>query len=109
MTGIDPPDKDRAIQCFQKAFELDNRQDEAARLLAEDYAENDDWDLVESVARRVVSNITLLARRGASAAANTDAMSSGSYTAVKIAWAWKAIGAAELVRTNVYLLTRNVR
>ena len=93
MYALDPPDTVHAVQCFQKAFELDDKEHEAARILASEYAESDDWDLVEVVARRVVANVARTAKRGAA----TDAMSSGSYTAKKLAWAWKAIGAADLV------------
>src|ERR1700722_10684161 len=49
-----PPDPTRASKCFQKAFELDAREAEAARRLAEGFAEDREWDLVGVVARRTI-------------------------------------------------------
>src|SRR5262249_20704901 len=51
---VSPPDPDRSSKCFQKAFELDARESEAARRLAEGFAEEREWDLVEVVARRAI-------------------------------------------------------
>src|ERR1700691_3578862 len=51
---ISPPDPTRASKCFQKAFELDPREGYAARRLAEGFAEEREWDLVEVVARRTI-------------------------------------------------------
>ncbi|GAO47565.1 TPR-like protein [Saitoella complicata NRRL Y-17804] len=49
-------DEDRALRCFQKAFELDAGEVDAAERLASGFAEVRDWELVEVVARRVVSS-----------------------------------------------------
>ncbi|EJD52731.1 TPR-like protein [Auricularia subglabra TFB-10046 SS5] len=50
----DPPDTARASKCFQKAFELDAREADAARRLAEGFANDQEWDLVDIVARRTI-------------------------------------------------------
>ncbi len=42
-----PPDHIRSSKCFQKAFELDARETVAARRLAEGFANDREWDLVE--------------------------------------------------------------
>ena len=52
--SVVPPDPGRASRCFQKAFELDAREGEAARRLAEGFADEREWDLVEVVARRTI-------------------------------------------------------
>src|SRR5882762_9619966 len=54
LEAADPPDPNRASKCFQKAFELDAREAEAARRLAEGFAEEREWDLVEVVAKRTI-------------------------------------------------------
>jgi hypothetical protein len=43
-----PPDEERASKCFQKAFELDATEAEAARRLATGYAMEGEWALVLS-------------------------------------------------------------
>lgn len=90
----DPPDQQRAAKCFQKAFEFDGRQDEAARRLAEIYAAEEDWDLVDLVARRTVEaeGGDWFLRSGGSAGPRRHT--------TKNAWAWNAIGATELARGN---------
>ena len=80
-----PPDPQRASKCFQKAFELDPREAEAARRLAEGFAEEREWDLVEVVARRTIEG-----EGGVESAATTR------YQPLN-AWAWKAVGVVELV------------
>lgn len=86
-----PPDPNRASKCFQKAFELDPREAEAARRLAEGFAEEREWDLVEVVARRTIDGEGGL--EGGSEGAVTT-----RYQPLN-AWAWKAVGVVELVRS----------
>lgn len=86
-----PPDPKRASKCFQKAFELDPREAEAARRLAEGFAEEREWDLVEVVARRTVEGEGGLE-------AGADGAVATMYQPLN-AWAWKAIGVVELVRS----------
>lgn len=83
----DHGDPTRAAKCFQKAFELDAREAYAARRLAEGFAEEREWDLVEVVARRTIEG-----EGGFDAAA-------GRYLPTN-AWAWKALGVVELNRRN---------
>ena len=83
---LSPPDPNRASKCFQKAFELDPREAEAARRLAEGFAEEREWDLVEVVARRTIDG--------------EGGLEGGTATARYLpinAWAWKAVGVVELV------------
>ncbi len=49
-------DRKRARKCFQKAFELSPSEVEAAERLAQAFADQRDWDLVEIVAQRVVDS-----------------------------------------------------
>lgn len=86
---VSPPDPNRASKCFQKAFELDPREAEAARRLAEGFAEEGEWDLVEVVARRTIEGEGGLEQ-------GPDAKASRRYLPLN-AWAWKAVGAVELV------------
>ncbi|GAA97836.1 uncharacterized protein L969DRAFT_96178 [Mixia osmundae IAM 14324] len=88
LEALEPADHLRASQCFQKAFELDATQDKAAMLLAQEFASASQWDLVEVVARRVVgSSVT---------SDQSTRLPVGSALAKRSAWAWKAIGAADL-------------
>ncbi|KAH7915212.1 superkiller protein 3 [Hygrophoropsis aurantiaca] len=90
-----PLDPTRASKCFQKAFELDPREADAARRLAEGFAEEREWDLVEVVARRTIEGeggLDAGMRDGTSAAAKR-------YLPTN-AWAWKAVGVVELIRRN---------
>jgi superkiller protein 3 len=88
----DPPDPTRATKCFQKAFELDSREAEAARRLAEGFAEEREWDLVEVVARRTIDG-----EGGAEAGVKPNEVVSSERYLPTNAWAWKAIGVVELV------------
>ncbi|KAG7088368.1 hypothetical protein E1B28_012371 [Marasmius oreades] len=84
-----PPDPTRASKCFQKAFELDPREAEAASRLATGFADEQDWDLVEVVARRTIEG--------------EGGMEGGQLTGKFLptnVWAWKAIGIVELTRRN---------
>ncbi|KAE8185214.1 hypothetical protein CF336_g7503, partial [Tilletia laevis] len=92
-TVLEPPNTDRAAKCFQKAFELDARETVAARRLAEGFADDREWDLVEVVARRTVEG------EGASEALQGSAAASRRHT-TQNAWAWKAIGRVELDRAR---------
>ncbi|RDB24954.1 Superkiller protein 3 [Hypsizygus marmoreus] len=90
-----PLDPNRASKCFQKAFELDPREGEAARRLAEGFAEDREWDLVEVVARRTIEG---------EGGTDVGIMGAGSAAAARYlptnAWAWKAVGVVELNRRN---------
>lgn len=86
-----PPDPIRASKCFQKAVELDSREGEAARRLAEGFADEREWDLVEVVAKRAIEG-----EGGAEGNIMGNEMAARRYMAVN-AWAWKAIGVVELV------------
>ncbi|KAK0232722.1 TPR-like protein [Armillaria fumosa] len=91
-----PPDPNRASKCFQKAFELDSREVYAARRLAVGFAEEQEWDLVETVARRTIDG------EGGSDAGLDKAGLSTVYLPMN-AWAWKAVGAVELARRKYEL------
>jgi superkiller protein 3 len=86
-------DAARASKCFQKAFELDAREDEAARRLAEGFAEEREWDLVDVVARRTVEG-----EGGAEALGGAAGNVSQKRHMSRNAWAWRAIGSVELHR-----------
>ncbi len=86
---LEPPDLDRSAKCFQKAFELDAREAEAAYRLAKGFADEREWDLVEVVARRVIQG-----EGGANALQGSKA--SARLHVSKNAWAWRAIGSVEL-------------
>ena len=86
-----PRDTIRASKCFQKAFELDAREAEAARRLAEGFADEREWDLVEIVARRTIEGEGgLEGGDGGISKATTRFLPTN-------AWAWKAVGVVELV------------
>ncbi|KAF8557962.1 superkiller protein 3 [Imleria badia] len=92
---VDPPDPTRASKCFQKAFELDPREAEAAKRLAEGFADEREWDLVEVVARRTIDG-----EGGLDAGIQTQAGAVvGRYLPTN-AWAWKAVGVVELMHRN---------
>jgi hypothetical protein len=44
-----------STKCFQKAFELDAREADAARQLAEGFLEEWEWDLIEVVMNRTIN------------------------------------------------------
>ncbi|KAF8135619.1 hypothetical protein EV363DRAFT_1321133 [Boletus edulis] len=91
----DPPDPTRASKCFQKAFELDPREAGAAKRLAEGFADEREWDLVEVVARRTIDG-----EGGLDAGIQTeDGAVAGRYLPTN-AWAWKAVGVVELMHRN---------
>src|SRR5258707_14238922 len=85
---LSPPDPSRASKCFQKAVELDSREADAARRLAEGFADEREWDLVEVVARRTIE--------GEGGFEGSQEIMAGRYLPVN-AWAWKASGVVHLV------------
>jgi superkiller protein 3 len=93
-----PPDPARASKCFQKAFELDPREADAARRLAEGFAEEREWDLVDVVARRTIEG---------EGGAEATGVAASRYLPTN-AWAWKAVGAVELVCALPFTGFRNL-
>ena len=87
-----PRDTNRASKCFQKAFELDAREAEAARRLAEGFADEREWDLVEIVARRTIEG------EGGLEGGDSGISKATIRFLPTNAWAWKAVGVVELVR-----------
>jgi superkiller protein 3 len=85
-----PHDPTRASKCFQKAFELDAREAEAARRLAEGFVEEEEWDLAEIVARRTIEG-----EGGVEGAGSAEPLSS-RHTPMNV-WAWKVVGLVALV------------
>jgi superkiller protein 3 len=77
-------DAPRAYKCFQKAFELDAGEVDAAERLAQDFADTRQWELVEVVTRRVLgaSRKRLATKR-------------------ELSWPHRALGVAELVPAEV--------
>ncbi|WVQ80586.1 hypothetical protein IAT38_002691 [Cryptococcus sp. DSM 104549] len=90
-----PPDTDRALKCFQKAFELDPTEAEAAHKLAIGYADEDEWALVRSIAVRVMEG-----EGGLEGVAGGEAMNPKGRFAPQNGWAWKAIGSTEVHYKN---------
>jgi superkiller protein 3 len=97
----EPSDLTRASKCFQKAFELDASEFEAARRLAEMYADEEDWDLVDLVARRTIEaeGGSWILNVGRSAT-QTDQQRRQRRQTTLNAWAWHAIGSSELLKGN---------
>jgi superkiller protein 3 len=87
-------DEDRAIKCFQRAFELDATETEAAHKLASLYADQEQWEQVRAIASRVMEG-----EGGLEGAADGEKLAGKSRFAPKNGWAWKAMGAVEVVRT----------
>ncbi|QSZ31450.1 hypothetical protein DSL72_001015 [Monilinia vaccinii-corymbosi] len=75
-------DKKRSRKCFQKAFELSYSEVEAAERLARLFADQGEWDLVESVAQRVVNSGKVRPAPGSKKKG--------------ISWPFAALGTAEL-------------
>lgn len=91
------PDNDRALKCFQKAFELDATEADAARRLAEGYADEDEWALVRGIANRVMEG-----EGGVEGVAGGEVMNAKGRFAPKNGWAWKALGSTEMVCTSPF-------
>lgn len=84
--AISPSDIVRSSKCFQRAFELDAREYEAARRLVQHFSEQREWGLVDVIARRVVE-----------AEGGADVLT-GKASTVHVTqnpWVWKAIGVVE--------------
>lgn len=88
-----PPDSTRASKCFQKAFELDPREAEAARRLAEGFVKEQEWELAEIVAKRTIEG-----EGGAGDASNATTNGLDSRHKPTNVWAWKVLGLVALVR-----------
>ncbi|KAF9562772.1 TPR-like protein [Agrocybe pediades] len=86
-----PPDPIRSSKCFQKAFELDARETLAARRLAEGFARDREWDLVEVVAQRTIDG-----EGGINAGLTKAELDPTSRYLPTNAWAWKALGIVKL-------------
>ncbi|KAJ9098148.1 hypothetical protein QFC21_004477 [Naganishia friedmannii] len=89
-----PPDEERASKCFQKAFELDATEADAARRLAIGYANEGEWALVNLIAKRVMEGEGGL--EGGLSTSNDKTANSKKFLPTN-AWAWKALGAFEMV------------
>lgn len=85
-------DEERAQKCFQKAFELDATEADAAERLARGYANEDEWALVRAIATRVMEG-----EGGVEGVQGGDAMGGKGRFAPKNGWAWKALGSTEMV------------
>lgn len=91
-SSASPPDDERALRCFQKAFELDAREADAARRLATGLANDDEWAQVRLIANRVMEG-----EGGLDGVAGGEAINAKGRFAPKNGWAWKALGATEMV------------
>lgn len=85
-------DREQAIRLFQKALDLDANEHEAGQLLAELFAQSEEWSAVELVARRIVSVLA--------ASSTTETALSGTLILKRYAWAWRAIGMADIVSST---------
>ncbi|OCF43903.1 superkiller protein 3 [Kwoniella heveanensis CBS 569] len=94
-SSASPPDEERALKCFQKAFELDATQTEAARRLAIGYANEDEWALVRTIAVRVMEG-----EGGLDGVAGGEVMNAKGRFAPQNGWAWKALGSTEMHYKN---------
>lgn len=91
-SAASPPDNDRALKCYQKAFELDATEAEAAHRLAIGYANDDEWAQVRAIATRVMQG-----EGGVEGVAGGEVMNAKGRFAPKNGWAWKALGSTEMV------------
>jgi hypothetical protein len=90
--ATNPPDPLRASKCFQKNFELNAREVDAARRVAEGLAEEREWIL--SVLWRIA---LLKVKRDL----NSQEVIDGRYLPVNV-WAWKASG---VVRVHLVIFS----
>ncbi|GKT43402.1 superoxide dismutase [Cu-Zn] [Colletotrichum spaethianum] len=81
-------DKKRARRCFQKAVELSSSEVEAAKRLAQSFADEGDWDRVELVAQRVVDSGKVRPPPGSKRKG--------------ISWPFAALGVAELNKQDFH-------
>lgn len=86
----EPRDALRASRCLQKAFELDAREVEAARRLAEGFVDDKEWDLAEIVARRTIEG-----EGGSEVSAGQERLNTRHIPANS--WAWKVLGLVDFV------------
>ncbi|WWC62437.1 uncharacterized protein I303_105033 [Kwoniella dejecticola CBS 10117] len=93
--SANPPDEERALKCFQKAFELDATETEAAHKLAVGYANDDEWSLVRTIAMRVMEG-----EGGLDGVAGGEVMNAKGRFAPQNGWAWKALGSTEVHYKN---------
>lgn len=84
------------MKCFQKAFELDATEADAARLLAEGYADDDEWARVRTIAMRVMEG-----EGGVEGVAGGEVMNAKGRFAPKNGWAWKALGSTEMASSEL--------
>jgi len=94
-----PRDPTRASKCFQKAFELDAREAEAARRLSEGFVDEGEWELAEIVARRTIEG-----EGGVEGAGPNDSL--GSRHIPTNVWAWKVVGLVALVSWFCFFIVR---
>jgi superkiller protein 3 len=95
---LHPPDDVRASKCFQRAFELDPREGEAGRRLADHFADAREWELVEIIAKRTIEGEGGLEGGLATAVDERVKEAKGRFLVGNV-WAWKALGAVELTRS----------
>jgi superkiller protein 3 len=91
-SSASPPDEERALKCFQKAFELDATEADAARRLVIGYANDEEWASVRTTAMRVMEG-----EGGVDGVAGGEVMDALGRFAPKNGWAWKALGSTEMV------------
>lgn len=85
--AVSPPDVVRASKCFQKAFELDSAEFDAAYKLIEQFANQREWALVDVIARRVID---------AEGGSQTQPEESRGAHLTPNPWAWKAAGIIDM-------------
>ncbi|WVQ72893.1 hypothetical protein IAR50_002454 [Cryptococcus sp. DSM 104548] len=86
-----PPDHERALKCYQRAFELDATEAYAAHQLAKGYADEDEWAQVRLIAVRVMEG-----EGGLEGVVGGEALGTKARFAPQNGWAWKALGATEM-------------
>lgn len=90
-------DHTRSSKCFQRAFELDASEEIAAFQLASEFAENQQWDLVEVVTKRLLFG--RVSQKPQLLMDDDHHPSVGSLASYQQhIWAWKAAGVVELSR-----------
>jgi superkiller protein 3 len=92
---LSPADTARASKCFQKAFELDPTETKAAQQLCQGFAEEQEWELVEVIAKRTIDG------EGGNdpESREADPRITTLYLPTNV-WAWKAMGIVELMNRD---------
>jgi superkiller protein 3 len=90
-----PTDATRASKCFQKAFELDSKEAEAARRLAEGFVDEQEWELAELVARRTIEGEGGSGEQGEGGSSGL----SSRHIPTNV-WAWKVVGIVAMVSSK---------